>query len=57
MCILKINTTVPASDIDEKFLELSAESFAKTFQKPKSVSKLSFINLKICRIINKCILS
>lgn len=40
MSIVKINTNVPVSDIDEKLLELSVESLAKTFQKPKSVSIL-----------------
>lgn len=38
MTIVKINTSVPASDVDEKLLEQSVESLAKTFKKPKSVS-------------------
>jgi len=38
MSIIRVDTNVPASDIDDAFLEQSVESLAKTFRKPKSVS-------------------
>lgn len=38
MCIVRIDTNVPASDIDKNFLKQSIESLANTFKKPKSVS-------------------
>lgn len=38
MSIVKVDTNVSVSDIDELFLAKSTESLAKTFQKDKSVS-------------------
>lgn len=38
MSIVRVDTNVSASDIDEEFLIQSTESLAKTFRKPKSVS-------------------
>lgn len=38
MCIVRIDTNVSASDIDEMLLVKSTESLANTFKKPKSVS-------------------
>lgn len=40
MSILRIDTNVLASDIDEELLVQCTESLAKTFQKSKSVSLL-----------------
>lgn len=46
MSIVRVDTNVAASDIDDAFLEKSTESLAKTFQKDKSVS--TYIYFKIC---------
>lgn len=42
MCIVRVDTNVQASDIDEIFLVQSTESLANTFKKPKSVSIFSW---------------
>lgn len=38
MSIIKVDTNVPASGINEAFCEQITESLAKTFKKSKSVS-------------------
>lgn len=43
MSIVRIDTNVSASDINEEFLLQSTESLAKTLQKPKSVSVFFFL--------------
>lgn len=52
MCIVRVDTNVSASDIDETFLVQSTESLANTFKKPKSVS-IYLISFNLNRMVLK----
>lgn len=50
MSIVRVDTNIPTSNINEEFLLQTTESLAKTLQKPKSVSILIFFHKIIFRI-------